>query len=112
MAKQIILTQNNFGIPIEPQFIDDKNKPYDISNKTVEVAISYDGSIIDILQAVISSHKNGIAYIVIDKRHTKNVGLYTTYWSVRDNNGYVTAQSDLYYYVKEEYNGCNIENIE
>ena len=110
MAKQIILTQNNFGIPIELQFIDDKNKPIDVSNKTVEVAISYDGSIIDILQAIINSHKNGIAYIFIDKIHTKDVGLYTTYWSVKDSNGYVTAQSDLYYYVKEEYNGDNINN--
>ena len=112
MAKQIILTQNNFGIPIELQFIDDKNKPIDISNKTVEVAISYDGTIIDVLQAVISLHKNGIAYIVIDKKHTKDVGLYTTYWSVKDSNGYVTAQSDLYYYVKEEYNGSVMNDIE
>ena len=112
MAKQIILTQNNFGIPIELQFIDDKNKPIDISNKTVEVAISYDGTIIDVLQAVISLHKNGIAYIVIDKKHTKDVGLYTTYWSVKDSNGYITAQSDLYYYVKEEYNGSVMNDIE
>ena len=112
MAKQIILTQNNFGIPIKLQFIDDKNKPISLNNKTVEVAISYDGEIIDVLQAVISSYENGIAYIIVNKKHTKNVGLYTTYWSVKDNIGYITTQSDLYYYVKEEYNGDNIENIE
>ena len=107
MAKQIILTQNNFGIPIELQFVSNTNSPIDLTDKTVEVAISCDGTIIDVLQATISSYTNGTAYIVTTTRHTSNVGLYTTFWSVRDKYGYITAQSDLYYYVKEEYNGAS-----
>ena len=82
MAKQIILTQNNFGIPIELQFVSNTNSPIDLTGKTVEVAISYDGTIIDVLQAIISSYTNGTAYIVTTTRHTSNVGLYTTFWSV------------------------------
>ena len=112
MAKQIILTQNNFGIPIELQFVSNTNSPIDLTDKTVEVAISYDGTIIDVLQAAISSYTDGTAYIVTTTRHTSNVGLYTTYWSVKDKYGYITAQSDLYYYVKEEYNGAENNNTE
>ena len=112
MAKQIILTQNNFGIPIELQFMSNTNSPVDLTDKTVEVAISYDGIIIDVLQATISSYTNGTAYIITTKKHTSNVGLYTTFWSVRDEYGYITAQSDLYYYVKKEYNGAETPGIE
>ena len=112
MAKQIILTQNNFGIPIELQFVSNTNSPVDLTDKTVEVAISFDGTIIDVLQATISSYTNGTAYIITTKKHTSNVGLYTTYWSVKDKYGYITAQSDLYYYVKEEYNGAETPSIE
>ena len=112
MAKQIILTQNNFGIPIELQFVSDTNSPIDLTDKIVEVAISYDGTIIDVLQATISSYTNGTAYIVTTTRHTSNVGLYTTFWSVKDKSGYITTQSDLYYYVKEEYNGAVSDSIE
>ena len=112
MAKQIILTQNNFGIPIELQFVSNTNSPVDLTDKTVEVAISYDGTIIDVLQATISSYTNGTAYIITTTKHTSNVGLYTTFWSVKDKYGYITAQSDLYYYVKEEYNGAETPSIE
>ena len=112
MAKQVILTQNNFGIPIELQFVSNANSPVDLTDKTVEVAISYDGTIIDVLQATISSYTNGTAYIIVNTKHTSNVGLYTTFWSVRDEYGYITAQSDLYYYVKEEYNGAETPDIE
>ena len=112
MAKQVILTQNNFGIPIELQFVSNTNSPVDLTDKTVEVAISYDGIIIDVIQATISSYTNGTAYIIVNTKHTSNVGLYTTYWSVKDKYGYITAQSDLYYYVKEEYNGAETPGIE
>ena len=112
MAKQIILTQNNFGIPIELQFMSNTNSPIDLTDNTVEVAISCDGTVIDVLQATISSYTNGTAYIIVNTKHTSNVGLYTTFWSVRDEYGYITAQSDLYYYVKEEYNGAETPDIE
>ena len=112
MAKQIILTQNNFGIPIELQFVSNTNSPVDLTDKTVEVAISFDGTVIDVLQATISSYTNGTAYIIVNTKHTNNVGLYTTFWSVRDEYGYITTQEDLYYYVKEEYNGAETPGIE
>ena len=112
MAKQIILTQNNFGIPIELKFMSNTNSPIDLTDKTVEVAISYDGTIIDVLQATISSYTNGTAYIITTTKHTSNVGLYTAFWSVKDKYDYITAQSDLYYYVKEEYNGAETPSIE
>ena len=112
MAKQIIFTQNNFGIPIELQFVSNTNSPIDLTDKIVEVAISYDGTIIDVLQATIKSYTNGTAYIIVNTKHTSNVGLYTTFWSVKDKYGYITAQEDLYYYVKGEYNGAETPDIE
>ena len=42
MAKQIIVTQNDYGIELETQFVDDKKKPLDITGYEVRVKIIYD----------------------------------------------------------------------
>ena len=87
MAKQIILTQNNFGIPIELQFVSNTNSPIDLTDKIVEVAISYDGTIIDVKlhHVVLVSEKSfrncpGIRSIVFPatvKEFQKNI--FTSY---------------------------------
>ena len=101
MAKQIIVTQNNYGIELETQFVDNKNKPLNITGYDVMVNIIYDDKTIDTISAGHKDSANGIAYIVLEKEHLKNVGLHTVVWSVVDEDEHVTAQEDLYYFVKE-----------
>ena len=101
MAKQIIVTQNDYGIELETQFVDNKKKPLDITGYDVKANIIYDDKTIDTILAGHKDSANGIAYIVLEKEHLKNVGLHTVVWSVVDEDEHVTAQEDLYYFVKE-----------
>ena len=101
MAKQIIVTQNDYGIELETQFVDDKKKPLDITDYDVWVKVIYDDKTIDTILAGHKDSANGIAYIVLEKEHLKNVGLHTVVWSVVDEDEHVTAQENVYYFVKD-----------
>lgn len=101
MAKQIIVTQNDYGIELETQFVDNKKKPLDITGYDVKANIIYDDKTIDTILAGHKDSANGIAYIVLEKEHLKNVGLHTVVWSVVDEDEHVTAQENVYYFVKD-----------
>ena len=101
MAKQIIVTQNDYGIELETQFVDDKKKPLDITDYDVWVKVIYDDKTINTILAEHKDSANGIACIVLEKEHLINAGLHTVVWSVVDEDEHVTAQEDLYYFVKE-----------
>lgn len=101
MAKQIIVTQNDYGIELEAQLVDDKKKPLDITDYDVRVKVIYDGKTIDTVLAEHKDSVNGIAYIVLEKEHLINAGLHTSVWSVVDEDEHVTAQENVYYFVKD-----------
>ena len=101
MAKQIIVTQNDYGIELETQFVDDKKKPLDITDYDVRVKVIYDDKTIDTILAGHKDSVNGIAYIVLEKEHLINAGLHTSVWSVVDEDEHVTAQENVYYFVKD-----------
>ena len=101
MAKQIIVTQNDYGIELETQFVNDKKKPLDITGYDVKVKIIYDDKTIDTISAGHKDSVNGIAYIVLEKEHLINAGLHTSVWSVVDEDEHVTAQENVYYFVKD-----------
>jgi hypothetical protein len=101
LAKQIIVTQNDYGIELETQFVDDKKKPLDITDYDVRVKIIYDDKTIDTILAGHKDSVNGIAYIVLEKEHLINAGLHTSVWSVVDEDEHVTAQENVYYFVKD-----------
>ena len=101
MAKQIIVTQNDYGIELETQFVDNKKKPLDITCYDVKVKIIYDDKTIDTISAGHKDSVNGIAYIVLEKEHLINAGLHTSVWSVVDEDEHVTAQENVYYFVKD-----------
>ena len=101
MAKQIIVTQNDYGIELETQFVNDKKKPLDITGYDVKVKIIYNDETIDTILAEHKDSANGIACIVLEKKHLINAGLHTSVWSVVDEDEHVTAQEDLFYFVKE-----------
>lgn len=97
MAKQIIVTQNNYGIVLETQFLDSNKNPIDLTNYCVEVKIENNGAILDIATAEITGT---LASIILNKKHTKEIGLYKTEWCVMDLDKNITAQEDIYYFVK------------
>lgn len=101
MVKQIIVTQNDYGIKLETQFVDDKKNPLDITGYDVSVKIIYNDKTIDTISAGHKDSTNGIAYIVLEKKHLINAGLHTSVWSVVNKDEYVTAQENVYYFVKD-----------
>lgn len=106
MAQQIIVTKDNYGIGLSCNFIDKNKNPIDLTDKVVEVVIvDSNNETIDIKQAVIVDYTNAKASIVLEKIHTSTLGLHKTFWSVLDDNQNITAQEDVYYYVKDKNNG-------
>ena len=106
MAQQIIVTKDNYGIGLSCNFIDKNKNPIDLTDKVVEVVIvDANNETIDIKQAVIVDYTNAKASIVLEKIHTSTLGLHKTFWSVLDENQNITAQEDVYYYVKDKNNG-------
>lgn len=106
MAQQIIVTKDNYGIGLSCNFVDKNKNPIDLTDKVVEVVIvDSNNETIDIKQAVIVDYTNAKASIVLEKIHTSTLGLYKTFWSVLDENQNITAQEDVYYYVKDKNNG-------
>ena len=101
MAKQIILTQNDYGIELEMQLVDDKKRPISTNGYNVKANIIYDNKVIDTIIATCKDEDETISYIILEKEHLKNVGLHTVVWSVVDEDEHITAQEDLYYFVKE-----------
>lgn len=106
MAQQIIITKDNYGIDLSCVFLDSKKKPIDITGMNVEVVITNPNDvIIDTIQATIINPIGGYSSIVINNEHTNIVGLYKTFWTLLDSDGRVTAQEDVYYYVKDKNGG-------
>ena len=110
MAKQIIVTQNNYGILLETQFIDDAKNPIDLTGYSVTVEFEYLEKCFDVLDATIINAEEGRVGIILEQEHTAEIGLYKTQWSVVDDDENVTAQEDIYYFVKQEV-GVEEDNI-
>lgn len=109
MAKQIIVTQGDTGIELSVQFVDDKKKPVDITGKEIEVNfVNPNEEVYETMYAQIIDGTQGIASIILTDKHTSITDLHKTYWACMDDNGYVTAQTDLFYYVKEKLGGASI----
>ena len=102
MAKQIIVTQNNYGILLETQFIDDAKNPIDLTGYSVTVEFEYLEKCFDVLDATIINAEEGRVGVILEQKHTADIGLYKTQWSVVDDDENVTAQEDIYYFVKKE----------
>lgn len=102
LAKQIIVTQNNYGILLETQFIDDAKNPIDLTGYSVTVEFEYLEKCFDVLDATILNAEEGRVGVILEQKHTAEIGLYKTQWSVVDDDENVTAQEDIYYFVKKE----------
>lgn len=108
MAKQIIVTKDNYGIEIIASLVDQNKESVDVTGQIVEVVIVDDNdTIVDKVEAQHIDSSRGIVSITLQKEHTSTIGLYKTYWSALDKNNNVTAQEDIYYYCKDKNGGVN-----
>lgn len=108
MAKQIIVTKDNYGIEIIATLVNQNKESVDVTGQIVEVVIVDDNdTIIDKVEAQHINSSKGIVSITLQKEHTSTIGLYKTYWSALDENNNVTAQEDIYYYCKDKNGGAS-----
>ena len=111
MAKSIILTQNDSGIELNVQFLDDKKDPVYIVGSSIEIQfITPSDVLMPVEYGQITDGVNGEVSFVLGEEHTAEEGLYKTYWKVIDANSEITAQSEVYYYVKALYGGVGGES--
>jgi uncharacterized protein YfaS (alpha-2-macroglobulin family) len=103
--KQIIVTQNNYGICIQTPFLDDKKAPLNIDGYAIEITIVCpDNSKLYRTGQVVDA-ANGIAEYVLTSEDTAKKDLYKMYFNLVDDNENITAQNEVYYYVKAEHGG-------
>lgn len=109
MAEQIVITRNNEGIELEVQFLDNKKKAIDITGCTVEVGILNPNLQIEMVQAYIKNYTDGIVGLILEKKDTSINGLWKTYWSAIREDGYVTGQEAVYYFILPKFGGIDNE---
>lgn len=106
MNEQITLSQYDSGIEIQVQFINIKKVPINITGCNVEIVFVYPDSTKVRKNAYLIDEVTGQCGYVLTNEFTNQSGLYSSYWSATDENGFITAQEALYYYVVD-YNGGN-----
>lgn len=105
MNEQIVITRNNTGIEIEVQFVDSKKKPIDTTGNTIEINIKDPKGNIEAFQGYHINNSSGKAGFMLETNNTNLEGLWSMYWSLIDENGYVTAQEAIYYFIIPENGG-------
>lgn len=108
MAEQIIISQGDSGIEIATTFVN-KKIPVDITGCTVDIAFVYPSGEVRHTNGQIVNAAQGKASYVLADIDTEETGLVATYWKVIDDNSEVTAQEEIYYYVREYLGGAVIE---
>lgn len=106
MNEQIVITYGDNGIEIGCTFLDSKKKPVDVTGKVIDVNIVDPQSNRLSMEAYILNPTGGSVAIILDSELTSVEGLWKTYWSCYDDDGYVTAQEAIYYFVLPMYGGA------
>lgn len=109
MAKQIIVTQHNYGMELKIQFLDKETKrPIDLSNHTVNIEfIDPNEQFLEASQGSVTDAANGLASFILQQKHTALEGLYKSYWSIAEDTENINSQEDLFYYVKAKNGGVD-----
>jgi hypothetical protein len=102
MAKQIMLTQNDYGISIRVT-IDFDDETSVLSGKSVIAGIvAPDNTKIPVMFSILDD--NTAEYVLLEE-NTNQSGLYKMYVSVLDEQSKVTAQKMVTYYCMAEDGG-------
>lgn len=110
MSESIIITRDNYGIELSTQFVNNKNKPINITGQTVEIIIVKSNGDKTSHKAYLTEPSQGKCGFTLSSSETSVLGLCTVFFSLLDEDNNVTAQDDLYYFVKEK-NGGNTQEV-
>lgn len=103
--KNIIVTQNDYGILITCSLFDEEGRKVNLQNRTVKLKFIYeDGTSSDGFGIKIDE-LNGITGFVLSQKETGVSGLSKVYLTVVDSSNKITAQEEIYYFVREEFGG-------
>lgn len=105
--KQIIITQNDFGVYISTQFMDNGEK-LNILGRTVKADIVFPDKTVHTYTATITDAPNGIAEITVIEEMTAQPGLYMVYFNITDASSHITAQNVVTYFVTAENGGVSV----
>lgn len=105
MSKQIIITQDNYGIKINNRFIKADKTPIDITGCTCNVdMVAPDNTKTN--QAVeIILPSEGLVRITLDATDTAQEGLYKLYFNLLDASSMITAKNMITYYIVAKTGG-------
>jgi hypothetical protein len=105
MTKDIIVTQGDYGICIQSQFMQDKKTAQNITGYTVELTtVTPDLSKLYRTAQIIDA-VNGIVEYILNEEDTTQSGLYKMYFELLDDNENITAQNMVTYYVLAKHGG-------
>lgn len=105
MSDSIIITRDDYGIELSVQFVNNKKKPIDITGQTVDVIVVNPNGDKTSHDAYLTEPLNGKCGIILTENETSVLGLYSAFFSLRDEDNNVTAQEDLYYFIKDKHGG-------
>jgi hypothetical protein len=106
MAKQIIITQGNYGIGICNTFVNNNKEPKNITGYECYVDVVYPDNTTDTFLAEIVDYATGKVLFILSDKETEQVGLHKLYFNLKDSNSYITAKDSVFYYVLEDKGGA------
>lgn len=105
--KQIIITQNDYGITLQLTLEDNSNKPIDLTGSYITVDIVKPDMSKTTKNVSITDVINGEVSYILESEDTAQVGNYSLYFAINSNDCKITSQQIVNYYVIEKNGGAN-----
>lgn len=109
MAKQIIISQGDYGFCFNVKLVSEDNKPVPLgSDKVTFYVIKPSGAkeLVDDDKITIVDNKSGEIEFIIDKKHTDEVGNYSCYIEISNSDFEVNTVNAINYYVINKHGGA------
>lgn len=105
MAKQIIITQNDYGISLVFNIKRENGDNYDLTDKNVNASIVFPDNTKKDVSLTVLDPLIGASELLIDKELSKQTGLHKIYIDISDSQNKITSQNMVTYFVLEEDGG-------
>ena len=107
MAKQILISQGDYGILFNVTILDETNKPIIVGSDNIKFyVITPSGNKIEVNDVYIIDDNAGIVEFELDKEHTQEAGNHQIYVEISSPTFEVTSVLAENYYVIEEHGGA------
>ena len=107
MAKQILISQGDYGILFNVTILDETNKPIIVGSDNIKFyVITPSGNKIEVNDVSIIDENTGIVEFELDKEHTQEAGNHQIYVEISSPTFEVTSVLAENYYIMEEHGGA------